>query len=143
MHDLWPFLFFCWQIIVDPKLFSDANWFLALNFLSLKFVLPFRYFFSKSSFIQIFFYQKIIHLNTYCSQRIFCQKVIIDWQHYINKFKARGGGPGSKKQVWLILKSNLSLSCYFLQNCKIFVYDKNMTRQSSGILLIFIQNIGG
>ena len=57
-------------------------------------------------------------------------------------FKARGGGPGSKKQVWLISKSNLSWSYYFLQNRKIFVYDENMARQSSGVLLSPIQNIG-
>ena len=55
----------------------------------------------------------------------------------------REGGPGSKRQVWLISKSNLSCSYYFLQNCKIFVYDENMARQSSGVLLSPIQNIGG
>ena len=53
------------------------------------------------------------------------------------------GGQGSKKQVWLISKSNLSCSYYFLRNSKIFVYDENMARQSSGVLLSPIQNIGG
>ena len=54
----------------------------------------------------------------------------------------REGVRGSKKQVWLISKSNLSWSYYFLRNCKIFVYDKNMGRQSLGVLLSPIQNIG-
>ena len=57
--------------------------------------------------------------------------------------RGEGGGPGGqKKQVWLISKSNLSWSHYFLRNCKIFVYDEKMARQSSGILLGPIQNIG-
>ena len=55
----------------------------------------------------------------------------------------REGGPGSKKQVWLISKSNLSWSYYFLRNRKIFIYDENMARQSLGVLLGPIQNIGG
>ena len=62
--------------------------------------------------------------------------------HSVAPFK-REGGRGSKKQVWLILKSNLSWSCYFLRNRKIFAYDENMVRQSSGVLLSLIQNIGG
>ena len=57
--------------------------------------------------------------------------------------KARGGVQGQKKQVWLISKSNLSWSYYFLRNRKIFVYEENMVRQSSGVLLSPIQNIGG
>ena len=58
-------------------------------------------------------------------------------------FEWREGSPGSKKEVWLISKSNLPWSYYFLQNRKIFVYDENMARQSSGVLLGPIQNIGG
>ena len=50
---------------------------------------------------------------------------------------------GSKKQVWLISKSNLSWSLYILRNHKIFVYDKNITRQSFGVLVSPKQNIVG
>ena len=55
----------------------------------------------------------------------------------------REGIPGSKKQVWLISKSNLSWCYYFLRKWKIFVYDENKTRQSLRVLLSPIQNIGG
>ena len=59
-------------------------------------------------------------------------KPITQVRDTLSAVKARGGGPGSKKQVWLISKSNLSWSYYFLQNRKIFVDDENMARQSSG-----------
>ena len=42
--------------------------------------------------------------------------------------KARGGS-GVQKQIWLISKSNLSWSYYFLQHCKILVNDENLARQ--------------
>ena len=52
-----------------------------------------------------------------------------------SRLMARGGVRGSKKQVWPISKSNLSWSYHFLQNFKLFVYDENIARQSSRVLI--------
>ena len=61
---------------------------------------------------------------------------------YKYQIKERGRSEAKKKQVWLISKSKLSCSYYFLQNLKIFIYDEDMARQSLGVSLIPIQNIG-
>ena len=66
---------------------------------------------------------------------IYCYKwsfAVVTFTLYGTSKRSSGerGGPGSKKQVWLISKSNLSWSYYFLRNRKIFVYEGNMARQS-------------
>ena len=72
---------------------------------------------------------EIYHLLHHKSNRVEW-KCILYLVGILKILKARGGGPGSKKQVWLISKSNLSWSYYFSRNRKIFVYDENMVRQS-------------
>ena len=85
----------------------------------------------------------LLYFPTYCSKVWLVQGMNTLREEILAGIKARGGVQGSKKQVWLITKSNLSWSYYFLRNRKIFVYDENMARQSSGVLLGPIQNIGG
>ena len=57
-------------------------------------------------------------------------------------FKARGGS-GVKKTSLAYIKVQPVMELLLLQKRKIFVYDKNMGRQSLGVLLCPMQNIGG
>ena len=52
-------------------------------------------------------------------------------------------GPGVKKTSLAYIKVKPVMELPFLWNCKILVYDENMARQSSVVLLGPIENIGG
>ena len=55
----------------------------------------------------------------------------------------REGGSRVKKTSLVYIKVQPVVELLLFTDIKIFVYDKNMARQSSGVLLSPIQNIGG